>query len=58
MNMCVIALLMFYENRINNKMKVFRVLSCALYYVIENYVCIDYLCFQSKTLNVICCDKS
>ena len=56
-NMCVIALVIFYENRTNNTMKVFRVLSCVLYTVIENYVCIAYLCCQSKKLSLICSDK-
>ena len=37
--------------------KMFRVLSCVLYYVIENYFCIEYLCCQSKPLSVICYDK-
>ena len=34
--------------------KVFRVLSCVVYTLIDNYVCIDYLPCQSKTL----CDIS
>ena len=33
------------------------VLSCVIYYVIDNYVCIDYLCFHSKTLSFIYFDK-
>ena len=56
-NTCVISLVMIYENRTTNPTKMFRVLSCVLYYVIDNYVCIDYLCWHSKTLIVICCDK-
>ena len=36
-----------------NPIKAYRVLSCVLYYFIENYVCIDYLCCHSKTLSVI-----
>ena len=39
-----ISLVMFYENRTTNPKKVLRVLSCVLYYVIDNYVYIDYLC--------------
>ena len=54
---CVIAPVIFYESRETNPMKVFRVLSCVLYYVIENYVCIEYLCCQFKTISVICYDK-
>ena len=42
-NMCVIELVMFDENRGTNPTKLFRVLSCVLYYAIDNYVCIDYL---------------
>ena len=38
----VLALLIFYETRKNPK-KVFKVLSCVLYKIISNYVCIDYL---------------
>ena len=47
-NTCVIALLMFYDNRTTNTMKFCRVLSCAVYYVI--YICfgIDYLGCQYK----------
>ena len=31
--------------------KTYKVLSCVVYYLIENYVCIDYLSCKSKTLN-------
>ena len=48
---------MFYDNRTTNPTKVFKVLSCVLYSIIENYVYIEYLCWQSKKLSVICCDK-
>ena len=48
---------MFYDNRTTNPTKVFRVLSCVVYSVIENYVCIDYLGCKSKKLNIICSDK-
>ena len=56
-NMCVIALVIFYETRATNLMKVFRVLSCVVYYVIENYFFIDYIGCQSKKLSIICSDK-
>ena len=56
-NICVITIAMFYENITTNTMKVFRVLSCVLYYVIDNYVYMDYLCCQYKKLSVICSDK-
>ena len=38
---------MSYETRKNAK-KAFRVLSCVICTIITNYVCIDYLSFQSK----------
>ena len=56
-NTCVISLVMFYENITTNKTKVYRELSCVLYYFIYNYVCIDYLIFHYKKLSSICCDK-
>ena len=55
--LCVIGLVMFYGSRTKNSMKVCMLLSCALYYLINNYVCIDYIGCQSKTLSVICYDK-
>ena len=52
-NTCVMELIMSYEiNEVKPK-KVYRVLSCVLYSIIENYVCIDYLSCQSKTLSTI-----
>ena len=50
-NTCVMALIMFYENNGLKPKKVYRVLSCVVYYLVYNYVCIDYLSFQSKTLS-------
>ena len=35
----------------------YRMLSFVLYYAIEDYVCIDYIFFQSKTLSSIPSDK-
>ena len=40
-NTRVLALVMFFEN-IKNAEKMFRVLSCVIYTIIRNYVCIDY----------------
>ena len=40
-NTRVLALVMLYENRKNAK-KMFRVLSCVIYTIISNYVCIYY----------------
>ena len=48
---------MFCETRIMNKMKVFRVLSCVVYSVIDNFDCIDYLVCQYKDLSIIYSDK-
>ena len=48
-NTSVMALLMIYKN--NGKLKtVYRVLSCVVYTLIANYVCIDFLLCESKTL--------
>ena len=52
-NMCVITLVIFYDNITTNSTKLFRVLSCVLYFVINNYVCIDYICCQYKTISEI-----
>ena len=35
-NTCVIALVMYYENIKTDPMKVYRVLSCVIYSVIDN----------------------
>ena len=44
-NACVMALIIIYEN--NGEKKVYKVLSCVLYSLIENNICIDYLlCFK------------
>ena len=43
----VLALLMFYETRKYPK-KSFEVFSCVIHTIISNYVCINYLAFQSK----------
>ena len=55
--MCVIAQVMFYENRTTNPMKVFRMLSCVLCSIMDNHVCIDYLCCKSKKWIIKCSDK-
>ena len=41
-NKRVLELLMCYETR-NNPKKGFKVLSCVIYIMISNYVCIDYI---------------
>ena len=47
----VIALIMIYELGSYSTKKVFKVLSCVLYTMIEKYVCIDYLCTLNKILS-------
>ena len=39
----VLSLVMFYETRKTNTNKMFKVLSCVIYTIIINYVCIGYL---------------
>ena len=39
----VLALVVFYELGTFNPRKMFRVLSCVIYTIIDRYVCIDYL---------------
>ena len=56
-NTFVIALVMFYENITTNITKVYRVLICVLYYAINNYVSIDYLCCQYKPISEISSDN-
>ena len=43
-NTRVLELILFYE-KIPGKI-VYRVLSCVIYTIIKNYVCIDYLYFK------------
>ena len=52
-NTSVMALIMIYENNGEIPRKLYRVLSFVVYTLIENYVCIDYLLCQSKTLSDI-----
>ena len=47
----VIALVVFYELGNFNPRKMFRVLSCVIYTIIERYVCIDYLCKETKKIS-------
>ena len=42
-NTRVIALVIFYEIGKTNPRKMFRVLSCVIYTIIDKYICIDYL---------------
>ena len=45
-NTSVLALILFYETRVDIPKKYFRVSSCDIYSTIKNYVCIDYLACQ------------
>ena len=45
-NTSVLALIMFYETRADNRKKYFRVLSFVIYTIIKYYVCIYYLAYQ------------
>ena len=49
------ALIMIYENNGEITKQLYKVLSCVVYYLIEQYVCIDYLSCQSKILSSISC---
>ena len=42
-NNIVLALVMFYYTRQKSPKKMLKVLSCVIYTIISNYVCIDYL---------------
>ena len=54
----IIALLIFNETKNKNLVKFYWVLSCVLYYFIENYVCVDYICCHFKTLSFVYSDKN
>ena len=45
-NTSALSLIMFYDTRAHNHKKFYRVLSCVIYTIIKNYVCIDYLACQ------------
>ena len=49
-NTSVMKLIMIYENSEKGIRKMYRVLSCVVYTLIDNYVFIDYLPCQSKQL--------
>ena len=48
-NTRVLELLMFYETRKKHQ-KSITVLSCVIYTIVSNYLCIDYIACESKTL--------
>ena len=47
-NTRVIALVVHYEHGNLNTRKMFKVLSCVIYTIIDRYVCIDYLCTENN----------
>ena len=47
----VIALVVFYELGTFNPGKMFKVLSCVIYTIIDRYVCIDYLGTETKKIS-------
>ena len=57
-NTCVMALIMIYENNGEIRKTVYTVLICVVYFLIENYVCIDYLSCQSKISSSISWDPT
>ena len=50
-NTRVLALVIFYENGKTIIRKLFRVLSCVIYTIIDKYVCIDYLGSEKSKLS-------
>ena len=57
-NTSVMALIMIYENNGKYTKTVYRVLSCVVYTLMDNYIFIDYLSCQSKTLRNISSDPT
>ena len=47
-NTRVIALIHIYEHGSFSTIKMFKVLSCVVYTIIDKYVCIDYLCTEKR----------
>ena len=47
----VLALVVFYELGNTNPRKMFKVLSCVIYKIIDRYVCIDYLGTEIKKIS-------
>ena len=50
-NTRVLALVVFYELRNIHPRKMFKVLSCVIYTIINRYVCIDYLGTEKKKIS-------
>ena len=47
-NTIVIVLIVNYEHGSYSTRKLFKVLSCVIYTIIDKYMCIDYLCTEKK----------
>ena len=47
----MLALVIFYESGNINPRKIFKLLSCVIYTIIDKYVCIDYLGTEKKKIN-------
>ena len=50
-NTRVLALVIFYESGNINPRKMFKVLSCVIYTIINKYACIDYLGTEKKKIS-------
>ena len=48
-NICVISILMFYENR---KIMIYKVLGSVIYCIIDNYLCVGFMCLQKVRLSL------
>ena len=48
-NICVISLMLFYENR---KAMVLKVLGSVIYCIMDNYICTDYLCLNKYKISL------
>ena len=49
-NTRVISLIVNYDHGSFSARKLFKVLSCVIYTIIDKYVCIDYLCTKEKKI--------
>ena len=52
-NTSITALIIIYENNGEIPKTLYKVLSCVIYTLIDNYVCIKYMLCQSITLSAI-----
>ena len=52
-NTSVLALIMFYDTRVDHPKKAYRLFICVVYTIIKNYVCIYYLAGQLEQLSEI-----